>query len=289
MVPGYQSEWSIRFSSEFMNSAQQEIEKGKRFAFGANWREFLRTLDEDRIEIAETSLKELLQVESLDGKTFVDVGSGSGLFSLCARRLGAKVHSLDFDPQSVACTRELRSRYFVDDPGWKIESGSILDEDHLTTLGTFDVVYSWGVLHHTGEMWAALENVTKLTQPGSILAIAIYNDQGVRSKLWWWVKRLYCSGTFGRWSMLAVFISYFFLRTIGVSLVRGHNEFAKYRRHRGMSIIHDWIDWLGGFPFEVASVNKIVSFCESKKFRLMNSKETKRLGCNEFVFVRDED
>ncbi len=270
-----------------MNSAQQEIDDGKRFAFGANWAEFLSHLDEQCIAIAELSLTELLQVEDLQGKTFLDIGSGSGLFSLCAKRLGATVHSFDFDPQSVACTQELRSRYFSDDPDWKIESGSALDAEYLQSLGSFDVVYSWGVLHHTGSMWQALDNVTALCAPKGKLAIAIYNDQGLRSKLWWCVKKIYCSGAIGRWAMLSLFIPWFFVRTLLVSLVHRHNEFAKYRRNRGMSIIRDWIDWLGGFPFEVATVEQIVSFYEERGFRLINSKKTKRLGCNEFVFVRE--
>jgi 2-polyprenyl-3-methyl-5-hydroxy-6-metoxy-1,4-benzoquinol methylase len=104
----------------------------------------------------------MLKVERLDGKSFLDIGSGSGLFSLAARRLGARVHSFDYDQQSVACTAELRRRYFPSAGDWVVERGSALDRDYLARLGTFDVVYSWGVLHHTGDMWRALENVKPL-------------------------------------------------------------------------------------------------------------------------------
>lgn len=144
----------------------QELDQGQRFAFGQNWSNFLRTLDDERILEAERSLKQMLEVESLRDKRFVDVGSGSGLFSLAARRLGASVHSFDYDPQSVACTSELKRRFFPGDPQWTVEEGSVLDDDYLASLGRFDVVYSWGVLHHTGAMWKALENVTHLCAGG---------------------------------------------------------------------------------------------------------------------------
>src|SRR3989442_11992645 len=127
----------------------QEIDRGKRFEFGKNWSQFLTTIDEERIRVAEQSLKEMLEIDHLQGKSFLDIGSGSGLFSLAARRLGASVHSSDFDPKSVACTRELKRRFFSEDKNWRIEQGSVLDKNYLLSLGTFDVVYSWGVLHHT--------------------------------------------------------------------------------------------------------------------------------------------
>lgn len=149
-----------------MKQHQAEIEQKQRFKFGDNWQRFLTVLDEDRIIIAEKSLQKMLGVENLQGKTFLDAGSGSGLFSLVARRLGAMVHSFDYDPQSVACTAELKRRYFTDDPQWVVEEGSVLDEEYLGQLGQFDVVYSWGVLHHTGAMWQALENVAPMVDGG---------------------------------------------------------------------------------------------------------------------------
>jgi 2-polyprenyl-6-hydroxyphenyl methylase/3-demethylubiquinone-9 3-methyltransferase len=139
-------------------TAQEEIASGQRFAFGENWRRFLEVLTDERIRDAEQSLRTMLEAADLRGRTFLDIGSGSGLFSLAARRLGARVHSFDFDPKSVACTQELRRRYFPDDPEWRIEQGSVLDPAFVRSRGQFDVVYSWGVLRHTGDMWKAIEH-----------------------------------------------------------------------------------------------------------------------------------
>ena len=124
-----------------------------RFAFGKNWRRFLGHIDEESIRTAEQSLRRMLEMETLEGRRFLDAGCGSGLFSLAARRLGASVHSFDYDAESVDCTAELKRRYFPSDDNWTVAQGDILDDAYVKSLGRFDVVYSWGVLHHTGHMW----------------------------------------------------------------------------------------------------------------------------------------
>src|SRR5256886_15826578 len=137
-----------------MSSHAIEVAHGQRFEFGKNWSRFLTVLDDSRFARAEESLKAMLELEDLEGKRFLDVGSGSGLFSLAARRLGARVHSFDYDPRSVACTSELKRRYFAEDPEWVVEEASVLDRQYLATLGRFDIVDSWGGLDHTGAVWA---------------------------------------------------------------------------------------------------------------------------------------
>jgi len=262
-----------------------------RFQFGANWRSFLSELDEERITEAERSLQLLIARNRLDGSRFLDVGSGSGLSSLAARRLGAKVVSFDYDRQSVECTTILRDRFFPGDPNWRVDHGSILNRDYLGTLGRFDIVYSWGVLHHTGAMREAIRNAARLVVPGGLLAVALYRKTAL-CKFWALEKRWYCTASqraqsFTRWIYLRLLRFAFALRRRDFSAY-----VARYRGKRGMDFIHDVHDWLGGYPYESITLADVEAELKKLGFESVhNNVHPPSLGlfgsgCDEYVYRR---
>jgi 2-polyprenyl-3-methyl-5-hydroxy-6-metoxy-1,4-benzoquinol methylase len=259
-----------------------DIAQGLRFQFGANWLRFLKHLDDQRIALAKESLQRMLDVSTLSGRTFLDIGCGSGLFSLAARQLNAHVHSFDYDPQSVACAQYLKNKYFPQDTQWSISQGSIMDQAYLGGLSLSDIVYSWGVLHHTGALWEALDNTTTLVKPGGQLFIAIYNDQGWISRYWIFIKRLFNQGMPQKILIIALHFPYLMLLIPIVQFAKG-----KLRLKRGMSRWHDFMDWLGGLPFEVASPEAVIGFCETHNLALQKLKTCGcRHGCNEYLLRR---
>jgi 2-polyprenyl-6-hydroxyphenyl methylase/3-demethylubiquinone-9 3-methyltransferase len=269
-----------------------EIAAGERFEFGANWARFLEGLNEERIQNAEASLRAYLGRGSLTGLRFLDIGSGSGLFSLAARRLGATVHSFDYDPQSVSCTAELRRRFFPGDANWRVERGSVLDADYLQSLGTFDIVYSWGVLHHTGQMWRALDAAGRLVAPGGQLFIAIYADRGAQTARWKRLKRWYCQLPRPlRPAYAALTVLPLEARSAAKALLRGRpldylRQWTGYSANRGMNKWRDIIDWVGGYPYEAAKADELFQFFHDRGFSLDRLRCDAGLGCHELVFTR---
>ncbi len=274
------------------------MKKNETFSFGRNWQNFLKHHDQDRVKIAESSLSEFMNVRDLSGKSFLDVGCGSGLFSYAAVNLGAsRVVSFDIDPFSVECCRYMHG--IAGRPShWQIYEGSILDKNFIAGLGTFDAVYSWGVLHHTGNMWDAVENAAGLVSPGGYLYIAIYNRilgrDGSTSWIhpfWLKIKRAYNSyPRLGAYVLEPLALSAY----IAMLIARRKNpvtHIKNYKSHRGMSWRTDATDWLGGYPYEFATVEEVFKFLKERfpVFNLVNIRVTSGRGLNWYLFENAHD
>jgi 2-polyprenyl-6-hydroxyphenyl methylase/3-demethylubiquinone-9 3-methyltransferase len=206
-------------------------------------------------------------------------------------RLGAsRVFSFDRDAVSVECARELKRRYYPDDHRWEITRGDVLDRAFLHSLGQWDIVYSWGVLHHADDMWSAMAAVQELVGSTGRLLVAIYNDQGARSRAWKRVKAFHNSGRLPRAVVRGMFLPYFSSHALLVDLARGRNPLRRYREYRearGMSQFHDWLDWLGGYPFDVARPEEVFQFYRARGFTLEGMRTAVGgSGCNEILLQR---
>lgn len=263
-----------------------------RFEFGVNWGNFLKTMDNERLDEAVRSLSEWIGMSDLTNRTFFDIGSGSGLFSLAARKMGAEVRSFDYDDNCVMCTKELKNRYFPNDKLWTIERGDILDDSYMSKYSEYDVVYSWGVLHHTGNMYKALENAGKHVKNGGFLFIAIYNDQGLLSRLWTLEKKVYVSLP----NILKMFIATVFFTVLwsvrgieDIIHLRPFYSWKQYKKKRGMSPWHDAVDWVGGYPFEVAKPEYIFDFFHKHGFSLERMSTCGMgHGCNQYLLRKND-
>ncbi len=251
------------------------------FSFGKNWKNLNRVLTQEDIDKARADLVYWVGEENIRGKEVLDIGSGSGIHSLGMLRVGAsRITSFDYDPHSVEATRQ-----HWEDAGrperWTVMHGSVLDDTFLATLPQFDLVYSWGVLHHTGDMWRAIRNALGKVKPGGLFYITLYNDRNYAGSLA--LKQRYnAASNLGKRLMEAKWIAKLMARR----LLNGKNPFAwNEKKVRGMNAYHDIVDWLGGLPYEIANEDEMLRFGHE------NGLSLRRIWCREdchyYLFRRE--
>lgn len=236
------------------------------FAFGKNWERFIRgNFTEERVSIAQKHLLGFLGVNSLQDAAFIDIGSGSGIHSLAACKAGAKrIVSFDYDQQSVATTRKIHEMH-GSPPSWVVLEGSILDKAFIAKLEPADVVYSWGVLHHTGNLWQAMENAASLVQEGGLFYIAVY-EKTRKTPYWIRIKKFYNRSPWLIKKIMEIgYVWWGLFRQPSISKIRASLQYIRtYQKSRGMEFWTDVKDWLGGWPYEPATQAEVCDFCTRK-------------------------
>ena len=258
-----------------------------RFEFGTNWNKYVhRNLTEERIEIAKVCLLDFLGDKDLKGIEFLDIGCGSGVHSLAAHLAGAsKILSFDYDEQSVAATEYCRAKTDAGDD-WIVERGDVLDKNYVEKLGKWPLVYSWGVLHHTGNVWQALENAMSLVAPEGRFYVALYSeDRQKRPQYWLEIKERYAKASpFMKEVMFWHEILGGRLKWKPWKIKKLIRQAKKSRESRGMSLFTDIRDWLGGWPMEFVKDQEVVHFAEKRGLALERIVQIE--GNTEFLFRR---
>jgi len=261
--------------------------KNTAFDFGENWVAYSReALTKEKVESARIDFKQLYSGISFEGKRFLDIGFGQGLALLFAKEMGAIVTGCDINhkcKESLEITKQV--------VGYKGEIttiiGSILSKETMNALrgdcnNKFDIVHSWGVLHHTGSMYKSLKDVTTLVENDGYIVLAIYNRHW-SSPLWRFIKFVYCYMPQMVQKLLIAGLTPIIVAS--KFIVTGKNPL---KCKRGMSFFHDVTDWIGGYPYEYASSEEICSIMRSKGFTCVRTVLAEvPTGCNQFVFKRE--
>jgi SAM-dependent methyltransferase len=259
-----------------MNMTQQ------RFAFGKNWQLYAQNaLTQQKVSEARNSFRKLFAGIDLRGKSFLDVGFGQGLTLFLAQEMGAKVFGIEIDAENIGALTTT-AHLFAHCQFPQTHIVSILDESFIKEHkqnGQFDIVHAWGVLHHTGDMRRALDNSAELVKNGEYLVLAIYNKHW-SSPIWKVVKWTY--NVAPRWMQWVAIYLFYPIIYLAKWMVTRENPKSN---ERGMDFWYNIIDWVGGYPYEYASISEVNALVSRHNFVCLQVIPAQvPTGCNQFVF-----
>lgn len=272
-----------------MENSAATVVAEERFGFGENWNKYIqKNLSQERIDISKNYFLSFVKCKNIKGKTFLDIGCGSGLHSIGALQAGAnQVDGFDYDPQSVEANRFIQKQ-MGHPQNWTVQQGDVLNDEFMSRFPKYDIVYSWGVLHHTGNVWKAMDNAASRVKSGGLFYIALYSaDMYTPEQIQYWldIKQKYVkSGSFMRTFMVWQYVWRHSLCRRLRNIPHFIKSVKKHKAGRGMSIFTDIRDWIGGWPMEFVADKDAIKFCEERGFKLENIKTGD--ACTEFLFVK---
>jgi len=254
------------------------------FSFGENWLNLIDSLDQDTLDSAAADIKDWIDVSWIKNKNVIDIGSGSGLSSLSFKQAGCgDLTSIDVDPSSVSATLKLAQSHPVFIDSWNIQEASILNDPLIESLPKYDLVYSWGVLHHTGQMWRAIDNAAKLCKSGGLIWLSIYTG-GHKYREDLELKQAFNAADVDEKKQMIQ--AEILKEQMHLEQMGSNPEDWNRKKERGMNVYNDIVDWLGGLPYEVARVSEMLVFFQQKRFVPLRVLEDGPRACSIYLFKK---
>jgi SAM-dependent methyltransferase len=140
-----------------------------------NWRENVDKFILDELQMTR---------EQIRGKRVLDAGCGQGRWSYGFIKLGATVRGIDTSVSAIKYANEHLKRTT---PPARFCVLNVLDERQLSKVfnnAEFDIIWCWGVLHHTGDPEKGFDNLVKLLKPGGTIHLYLYGKKSFVNKFW---------------------------------------------------------------------------------------------------------
>jgi len=157
---------------------------GTEYAIGKKYsREYFDSMEKHRYEV-EPEILSFAEFGKYKGKKILEVGVGAGTDFLQWVRLGAKAYGIDLTEEGIENVKKRLKIYKL-----KAKELKKADCENIPYKdNSFDLVYSWGVIHHTPDTEKALSEIIRVCKKGGECKIMVYHRRSLVA-LWQWLKR----------------------------------------------------------------------------------------------------